>query len=357
MNLFSPLDLGSLTLPNRLAMAPLTRLRAGENGVPGGLIAEHYAQRASLGLLISEGTYPSLESQSYAGQPGIVTEQQVEGWARVTEAVHQAGGRIFMQLMNGGRTGHSKISGIARTVAPSAIAISGEVRVGAEKLPHQTPHALTTSEVEQVRDEFAAAARRAIDAGFDGVEIHAANGYLVHQFLGPSSNVREDRYGGSPAARAQFGIEVVTAVAAEIGADKVGIRLSPEHNIQDVFETDPAETAATYHALLAGIAPLGLAYLSILHQNPEGEFVQDLRSRFAGVFMINSGFSSLTSRQEARMVVSDDIADVIAVGRPVIANPDLAERWLGDHPENEANPATFYAAGAEGYNDYPLLSA
>ncbi|WP_394938284.1 alkene reductase [Psychromicrobium sp. YIM B11713] len=357
MNIFTPVTLGALTLPNRVVMAPLTRLRNGEDGVPAEILAEHYAQRAGLGLIVTEGTYPSHESRSYIGQPGIVTEAQAAGWAKVAEAVHRAGGRIFMQIMNGGRTGHSKMSGVDRTIAPSAIAISGEVRVGAEKLPPQVPHALTIEEVGVVRDEFVAAARRAIDAGFDGVEIHGANGYLVHQFLSPVSNVREDRYGGSPQARASFAVEVLRAVAAEIGAERVGIRLSPEHNIQDVLETNPEDVKATYHALLEGVSDLELAYLSVLHRDPASELVQGLRSSFGGAFMFNSGFSTLTSREEAAGVLSDELADLIAVGRPVIANPDLIERWEAGHPENEPNPATFYGGGAEGYNDYPRLSA
>ena len=355
---FSPLTAGDLELPNRVVMAPMTRLRADEDGVPGALIAEHYAQRASLGLIISEGVFPSAESKGYAGQPGIATTEQAEGWRAVADAVHAAGGRIVMQIMNAGRVSHTAITGTDRIVAPSAIAIDGEVRVpGDDKARFPVPHALTTEELAVVRDEFVAAARRAVDAGFDGVEVHSANGYLLHEFLSPVSNVRTDAYGGSPAARAAFPIEVTRAIADEIGAGRVGIRISPSHNIQDVLETDADDVRATYEALVDGLAPLGLSYLSVLHAEPAGDLVQDLRSRFGGVLIANSGFGSPTTRDEVRSLIADGHADAVAVGRPVMANPDLVERWQGGHPENELDQATVYASGAEGYTDYERLSA
>ncbi len=358
VKLFTPLAAGALELPNRLVMAPMTRLRADENGVPGRLIAEHYAQRASLGLIVSEGVFPSAESKAYAGQPGIVTPEQQEGWRQVAESVHEAGGRIVMQLMNGGRVTSTRVTGTERIVAPSAIAIDGETRLpDGEKVPYGLPHALTADELPIIRDEFVAAARRAVDAGFDGVEVHSANGYLLHEFLSPASNTRTDSYGGSPDARAAFVIEVAHAVAAEVGADRVGIRISPSHNIQDVLETDADDVQATYGALIDGIAPLGLAYLSILHAEPAGELVQNLRRRFGGVVVLNSGFGEVTTREQALALVEDDVADAVAVGRPAIANPDLAERWHGGHHENQPDQATIYAPGAEGYTDYPRLSA
>jgi N-ethylmaleimide reductase len=358
MDLFSPVSLGDLHLPNRVVMAPLTRLRSSADGVPGDLVAEHYAQRASLGLIISEGTFPSAESRAYPGQPGIVTDAQVEGWRRVAEAVHARGGRIVMQIMNGGRVSHTEITGTDRIVAPSAIAIEGEAHTPSGKVPFPVPHALTTEELATVRDEFVIAAKRAVDeAGLDGVEVHGANGYLLHEFLSPVSNQREDAYGGSPENRARFVVEVTRAVAEAVGAGRVGIRLSPMHNIQDVVETDIDDVKATYDALVDGIAPLGLAYLSILHSNPTGELVQDLRTRFGGPLVINSGFGRVTSRDEAVTLIEQSHADAVAVGRAAIANPDLVERWQGEHPENEPNPATFYAEGAEGYTDYPRLTA
>jgi len=357
MDLYTPLTAGDLVLANRVVMAPLTRMRSHANGVPSDLNVEHYAQRAGLGLIITEGVYPSAESKAYPGQPGIATDEQAAGWARVAEAVHRQGGRIVMQVMNGGRVTHTDVTGTDRIVAPSAVAIAGEVRTPAGKKPYPVPHALTTEELPAIRDEFVAAARRAVDAGLDGVEVHGANGYLLHEFLSPSANRRDDAYGGSPAARASFVVEVVRAVAAEVGAGRVGLRLSPAHNIQDIEEVDADDVRATYEAVVDGIAPLGIAYLSVLHAEPDGDLVQDLRSRFGGVFIANSGFGRLTTKEEAEQFVGDGSADAVAVGRLAIANPDLVERWQGGHPENEPNPATFYAEGATGYTDYPRLSA
>lgn len=357
MSLFSPVALGDLHLPNRVVMAPLTRMRSDEAGVPGPLVAEHYAQRASVGLIITEGTYPSHESRAYPGQPGIVTDAQVEGWRAVTDAVHANGGRIVMQLMHSGRVSHTEITGTDRIVAPSAIAIAGETHTATGKVAFPVPHALSTEELATVRDEFVSAAVNAMRAGFDGVEVHGANGYLLHEFLSPISNVREDGFGGTPTNRARFVIDVTTAVAAAVGAARVGIRLSPMHNIQDVFETDLEESKATYEAVIDGIAPLGLAYLSVLHSDLAGEFVQDLRTRFNGKFIANSGFGSITTRAEAIAIVEASHADAVAVGRLAIANPDLVERWQGELLENEPNQATFYGSGPEGYTDYPRLSA
>ncbi|MBM3714456.1 MAG: alkene reductase, partial [Actinobacteria bacterium] len=266
------------------------------------------------------------------------------------------GGTIFMQLMNSGRVSHTDITGTDRIVAPSAIAIEGETRLAdGSKVPYPVPHALETSELATVRDEFVAAARRAVDAGIDGVELHSANGYLLHEFLSPASNQRTDEYGGSPEARARFVIEVAQAVVAEIGGGRVGIRISPAHNIQDVWEKDDSETRATYEALVAGLAPLGLAYLSVLHADPAGDLIQDLRRAFGGTFIVNSGFSNVTTREEAVSAVDDDIADLVAVGRPAIANPDLVTRWEQAASENEVDQATVYGGGEHGYTDYPFL--
>jgi N-ethylmaleimide reductase len=356
MNLFSPVSLGDLHLPNRVVMAPLTRSRSGADGIPGEIVAEHYAQRASLGLIITEGTYVSAESQAFIGQPGIVTPEQIDGWRRVAEAVHAKGGRIVMQLMHGGRVSHPDLTGTDRIVAPSAIAIAGEIRTPAGKLPYPVPHALTLDELDTVRDELVTAARNAIEAGLDGVEIHSANGYLLHEFLSPASNQRDDGYGGSPENRARFSIEVTEAVAAAVGAGRVGIRISPEHNIQDVLETDAGDVTATYGTLVDALAPLGLSYLSVLHNQPAGDLVQNLRSRFGGALIINSGFTTVTTRDEAIDLIDDSHADAVAVGRLALANPDLVERWQGEHPENEPDTSTFYAEGAEGYTDYPRLA-
>ncbi|MCZ2403625.1 alkene reductase [Paenarthrobacter sp. Z7-10] len=356
MNLFSPLILGELELPNRVVMAPLTRVRSGQDGVPGPLVAEHYRQRASLGLIVSEGTYPSPAGQGFSGQPGLVTEEQLAGWERVTSAVHEAGGRIVAQVMHAGRVTHSDTNGGHAVVGPSGIAIDGETRTNTGKKPFPVPHELTAEELPAVVQEFVQASRNAVNAGFDGVELHAANGYLLHEFLSPASNQRQDGHGGSPANRARFVVEVVQAVASEIGAGRVGIRISPEHNIQDALEINADDVRATYGVLMDTIAPLQLAYLSILHHNPAGELVQDLRERFAGPLLINSGFGLVTSREEAVALLTDGHADAVVVGRPAIANPDLVRRWQEDLPLNTPDPLTFYGAGAKGYTDYPALA-
>lgn len=351
--LFSPLALGELELPNRLVMAPLTRLRSGVEGVPGPLVVEHYRQRASLGLIVSEGIYPSRAGRSYLGQPGLVTEEQVAAWKKVTEAVHAEGGRMFAQIMHGGRVSHEGITGGHTIVAPSAIAIEGQVRTPTGKQPYPVPHALTIGELPVVMQEIVNGAINAIEAGFDGVELHSANGYLLHEFLAPNSNVRTDSYGGSPENRARFVIETVNAVVAALGSNRVGIRISPEHSVQGIAETDADDVRATYEVLVDSIAPLNLAYVSILHHDPTSELVQDLRARSNGAFLVNTGFGTVTTREEAKALVAAGHADGVVVGRPAIANPDLARRWKDGLPLNEPDPATFYAAGSEGYTDYP----
>lgn len=357
MDLFSPVRLGDLELANRVVMAPLTRMRSGRAGIPRDIVVEHYEQRAGVGLIITEGTFPNDESRAFAGQPGIVTDEQAAGWRRVADAVHARGGRIVMQVMHGGRVSHPELTG-TRVVAPSAIAIDGEVHVGGGvKKPLPVPHALTTEEARATLADFVAASQRAVDAGLDGVELHGANGYLLHEFLSPASNRRDDVYGGSPENRARFVVEVATAVAEAVGAGRVGLRISPEHNIQDALETDRADVLATYGALMDGLRPLGLAYLSMLHVEPAGGLVQELRRRFGGPLIANSGFGTVTTRAEAVQLIEDAHAEAVAVGRPVLANPDLVARWAGEHPENPADPATFYASGPEGYTDYPFLAA
>ena len=245
MDLFSSAVLGDLVLSNRVTMAPLTRTRADAGDVPGDVVVEHYGQRATLGMIVTEGTYPTQEGKGYTGQPGIVTDEQVAGWKRVADAVHAEGGQIVMQVMHGGRVSHTDITRTDRIVGPSAIAIDGQVHTSAGKVDFPVPHALTTDEVHQVTADIVAASKRAVlEAGLDGVEIHSANGYLLHEFLSPVSNVRTDEYGGTPENRARLAIETATAVAEAIGAGRVGIRLSPMHNIKDVVETDVADVPA-----------------------------------------------------------------------------------------------------------------
>ena len=352
--LFSPIRIGNMDLPQRFVMAPLTRNRAGEGMAPTALNAEYYAQRAGAGLIIAEGSQPSAVGQGYLNSPGIHTPEQVAGWRLVADAVHANGGHIFVQLMHSGRVAHPKNKNGLESVAPSAIAAPGTVVTVDGLLPYTQPRALETDEIPGVVAEYVHAARSAIEAGLDGVEIHAANGYLLHQFLAPSSNHRDDEYGGSPVNRARLSIETIAAVADAIGAERVGVRISPAHNIQGVLEEDPEETRATYEALVKGIAPLGLAYLSIL-ADPAAELSAHLRSLFGGPIMTNSGFAQITTREDAAAILDSDGGDLIAVGRPFLANPDLDERWRTGAPLNEPQQATFYGGGAEGYTDYPNL--
>jgi N-ethylmaleimide reductase len=355
VTLFEPAVFGALQLSNRVVMAPLTRTRADDDGVPTDVMVEYYRQRAGQGLITSEGVWPAFEGKSYPGQPGIVTAAQIEGWRRIADTVHAAGGTIVMQLMHGGRVGHPDISGQPRVVAPSALAAPGQTRTPHGKADLPVAHALTLDEIPEVVEQFAQAARNAIAAGFDGVEVHGANGYLVHEFLSPVSNIREDRYGGSPENRARFAIEVTTAVAAAVGADRTGIRLSPQHGIQGVLEEDDADVRATYTAVAEGLAPLGLAFIDVLHADPKSELVQHIR-RTAGVpLIVNTGFSVATTREAAEALLSDGFADAVAAGRPVIANPDLVERWRRGAELNEPRPELFYGSTAEGYIDYPSL--
>jgi len=357
VKLFEPTDLGALHLTNRIVMAPLTRTRAGALGVPNDLLVEHYRQRAGLGMIITEGTWPVQEGRSYPGQPGIETDEQIAGWRRVGDAVHAEGGTIVMQLMHGGRVSHPDIAQTPRIVGPSAVAAPGQTHLAdGTKADMPVPHALTTDEVRQAVQGFAQAARNAIAAGLDGVEVHGANGYLVHEFLSPVSNTRTDEYGGSPENRARFAIEVVTAVAEAVGADRTGIRLSPQHGIQGVLEDDDADVHATYTAVAEGIAPLGIAFVDVLHAEPGSELVQHIRRTAAAPFIANSGFSSMTSRDEAITLLDQDLADAVAVGRAAIANPDLAHRWERDAELNAPRPELFYGQGAEGYTDYPTLA-
>jgi len=356
VSLFTPLNLGALELPNRMVMAPLTRMRSGVDGIPNALNIEHYRQRATLGLIVSEGVYPDKAGQGFPGQPGLVTEEQVDGWAKVADAVHAAGGRIVAQVMHAGRVTHPETNGGLQVVAPSAIAIQGESHTYKGKLAYPVPRALTLEDLPGIIDGFVQASRNAVAAGLDGVEIHGANGYLLHEFLSPASNQRDDLYGGSAENRARFVIEVATAVAAAIGADRVGIRISPQHNIQDALETDDADVLATYGALVDGLAPLGLAYLSVLNRDPAGELVRTLRTRFGGPLLVNTGFSEVTTREEAIALLDDGLGDGVVVGRAVIANPDLVRRWLENLPLNEPNAATFYGPDAVGYTDYPAYA-
>ncbi|MBM6622441.1 alkene reductase [Micrococcaceae bacterium RIT802] len=354
MDMFHPLTLGDLELANRLVMAPLTRSRSALDGVPTDDVVEYYRQRASMGLIVSEGVYPSTTGQGFVRQPGLATADQIAGWKRVTDAVHAEGGLIVAQVMHAGRVTHPETTGQEHIVAPSAIAVDGVSRTYTGKHPYPVPHALEADELPGIIEEFVAASRNAIEAGFDGVELHGANGYLLHEFLAPSSNTRADAHGGSPENRARFVIEVATAVAEAIGAGRTGLRISPEHNVQSTLETDPADVAATYGALVDGIAPLGLAALSILHADPSGTLVQDLRTRFGGPVLLNTGFQTVTTYDDAAAVAANGWGDAVVVGRPAIANPDLVRRWREGLPLNDPDASTFYTEGPAGYIDYPF---
>ena len=353
-DVFEPIKVGTWNLPQRFVMAPLTRNRAGEGQVPRDIAATYYGQRAGAGLVITEGTQPSAVGQGYLDTPGIHSPEQIEGWRAVADAVHGGGGHLVVQLMHVGRISHPDNKHGLETVAPSAIAAPGQMVTANGSFDHVVPRALETDEIPGIVEEFVHAARCAIEAGLDGVEIHSANGYLLHQFLAPSSNQRTDQYGGSPQNRARLTLEVTAAVVDAIGADRVGIRISPAHNIAGVLEEDPADVAATYGHLVDGLAPLGLAYLSVL-ADPKLDLVKDLRSRFGGTFIANSGFSAVTQLAEVEELVDGGLADLVAVGREYIANPDLAVRWRTGAELNEPDQDTFYGGGAEGYTDYPTL--
>lgn len=350
IDLFAPFQLGRLTLANRLVMAPLTRNRAGTGEAPTELAARYYAQRATAGLIITEGTQPSAVGQGYPHTPGLHTDGQVAGWRLVADAVHAAGGKIVVQLMHTGRISHSAITGL-QPVAPSAIAAGGEVYTEQGMLPFPTPRALETAELADVVAEYVDAAQRAIAAGLDGVELHAANGYLLQQFLSDNTNVRTDDYGGSAQNRARFVIALAAAVAEAIGGDKVGIRISPGGAFNDISET---ETEATYSALLDGLATLDLLYLHVL-EDPETDFREQLRKQWTGAFIFNTGFGGPSDLATAQEAVDSGATDLFCMGRAFLANPDLVQRLRTGSMLNEPDPQTFYAGGATGYTDYPSL--
>ena len=357
MTLFEPLTMKSWDLPHRIVLAPMTRSRAAAEGmVPTELMAEYYAQRASAALIVTEGTQPSAVGQGYLNTPGIHTDEQVEGWRRVADAVHARGGRIVVQLMHAGRVAHPDNKGGLETVAPSVVQAPGEMFTAGGMKPMALPRELTTAEIPGVVEEFVQAARNAVAAGLDGVEVHGANGYLIHQFLAPSTNLRTDEYGGSPAARARFAIEVVTAVADAIGPDRIGLRISPRNGANGAVEDDAEDMDATYSALVEGIAPLGIAYLSV-HNDPREDLVKRLRGLFGGVLVANDGFANVTSKDSAQQMLDLGLADAVAVGRQFLANPDLPRRWELDTELNEPDPSTFYGGDHRGYTDYPALSA
>jgi N-ethylmaleimide reductase len=349
--LYDPVHVGRYTLQNRLVMAPMTRSRAEVDGTPGELAAEYYAQRASVGLIVAEGTQPSGDGQGYLTTPGIYTDAHVAGWKKITAAVHAKGGRIFIQLMHAGRMSHpDNTPHHAPGVAPSAIAPGSQMftATGMQDIP--VPRALTTEEVHQTVADFAFAARRAIEAGADGVEIHGANAYLIQQFFAPSANTRTDEYGGSIENRARFAIEVAAAIAEEIGADRTAIRLSPGITMWGIAEGD--EGPDLYRYLVAELDKLGLAYLHIMHQGNE-PLLADMRKRWKGTLILNRPGRP---REQIGADAASGLADLEAYGQIVLANPDFVERLKTNAPMNDANRNAFFGGTAQGYTDYPTLS-
>jgi N-ethylmaleimide reductase len=350
---FKPVRVGRYTLPNRLVMAPMTRSRAKLDGTPGELAAEYYSQRAGVGLIVAEGTQPSDDGQGYLTTPGIYTPAHIAGWKKVTTAVHDKGGHIFIQIMHAGRMSHPDNTPHHRqAVAPSAIAPGAPMftATGMQDIP--TPRALTTEEVRRTVADFRHAARSAIEAGADGVEIHGANGYLVQQFLAPSANTRTDEYGGSIANRARFAIEVATAIAEEIGADRTAIRLSPGMTIGGIDEG--AEGPALYRYLVAELDKRGLAYLHVMHGGGDQRLLGDVRALWKRSLILNRPGRP---RDQIGTDVASGFADLEAYGQMVLANPDFVARLKTGTPMNEADRASFFGGAAQGYTDYPALEA
>ncbi|SEO58600.1 2,4-dienoyl-CoA reductase [Luteibacter sp. UNC138MFCol5.1] len=351
IDMYSPLPLGRIALANRFVMAPMTRARANADGTPGPLAAEYYGQRAAVGLIVTEGIQPSDDGQGYPATPGIYTDAHVAGWREVTSAIHARGGRVFFQLMHAGRMSHPDNTPHRRQgVAPSEIAPGEQIFTlgGMKDIP--VPRALEASEIPVVIDEYRHAARRAVDAGADGVEIHGI-AYLIHQFLALSANTRTDGYGGSLANRARFAIEVAQAIVAEIGADRTGIRLSPGFTGMGLSHGD--EGPALYRYLVDALESLGLAYLHIVHYGDEG-ILRDLRSRWHQALILNR---PERSRDDIGSDVVAGFAELESYGQMTLANPDLLERLKADAPLNAADPGTYFgtspAGYAVGYTDYP----
>ena len=355
--LFSPAKMGSLALQNHLVMCPLTRSRSTGN-IPDPLVAEYYGQRAgSVGLIITEGTSPSPNGLGYARIPGIFSPEQVEGWKLTTRAVHAQGARIFIQLMHCGRVSHPlNLPAGARMLAPSAVKAVGEMWTDQQQMqPQPAPEAMTEAELQQTLQEYVQAAKNAIAAGFDGVELHAANGYLLEQFIRPNSNVRTDRYGGNIEGRARFVLEVADATIKAIGREKVGIRLSPNSVFNDM--TLYPEMDAEYTYIAKQLNERGLAYIHLVDHSSMGATAPSetiravLRAQTHCALIFSGGYDF--KRAEADLVAGK--ADLIAVGRPILANPDLKERWETGAALNAPDMNTFYTPGPKGYTDYPTL--
>jgi N-ethylmaleimide reductase len=355
-DLFSPIQLGAYELPNRIVMAPLTRNRAGEGNVPQDLNVLYYQQRASAGLIITEATQVSPQGVGYPATPGIHSQAQVAGWKQVTQAVHDQGGRIFLQLWHVGRISHPSFQPNGELpVAPSAIQPKGEAMTYEGMKSFVTPRALETEEIPGIVEQFRQGANHALEAGFDGVEVHGANGYLLDQFLRDSTNHRTDAYGGSVENRARLLLEVTQAVVEVWGSDKVGVRLSPSSTFNDMSDSDPK---ATFSYAVQALNPLNLAYLHLLEPS-EADLryggtaipTKEFRPLYQGNLMVNWDYD----RDSGNQAIASGNADLVSYGKLFIANPDLPKRFKRNAPFNQPNPDTFYGGGAEGYTDYPAL--
>ena len=351
--LFSPLQVGDLTADNRIFLAPLTRCRAVGDHVPTALMAEYYAQRASGGLLIAEATMAIAGNSSFWTEPGIYSEEQVAGWRLVTDAVHKAGGKIFLQLWHGGRACHPLLNGGVQPVAPSALAILNDtVRTPEGKQPYVVPHELRTDEIPGITLGFRKAAENALAAGFDGVEVHGANGYLLDEFLRDGSNKRTDQYGGSVENRTRLLIEVLEAVSAVFGSKRVGVRISPLNSYNNMLDSDPIGLSTW---LAQRLNALDLAYLHVMRGDffgqQQGDLLTPIRAAYKGVLIANMGYTAA----EATQAIAEGKVDAVAFGSSFLANPDLPARIKAGAPLNQPNPATFYTPGPEGYTDYPTL--
>jgi N-ethylmaleimide reductase len=353
-DLFTPTEIGPLKLPNRIVMAPLTRSRAAAGNVPTVLNALYYAQRASAGLIVSEATQVAPEGQGYISTPGIHSADQIEGWKCVTGAVHVAGGRIVLQLWHVGRISHQSFQpGGELPVAPSAIRPNGQAFTANGFEPIPTPRALDIAEIPGVVAQYAQGARNAMAAGFDGVEVHGANGYLIDQFLRDSTNKRTDQYGGGIENRSRFLFEVIDAVTAVVGAERTGLRISPQNGQSDISDSDPQRL---FNYVASALSGKGLSYLHVIEGDTGDTPVQpfdykEIKRLFGGIVVANNGFD----KERANAAIAEGRADLIAFGKPFISNPDLVTRLYLDAPLNPANRETFYGGADQGYTDYPLL--
>ena len=353
--LFTPVTAGALALPNRIVMAPLTRARAGRSHVPNALMAEYYAQRASAGLLIAEATMVSAEASAFTGEPGIFDGACVAGWKQVTGAVHARGGRIALQLWHPGRAAHSLLDGGRQPVSSSDKPIAGDtVHTPEGPKPYETPRRLALGELPGIVDLFVEGAKNAMRAGFDGVQVHAAHGYLIDQFLRDSVNDRSDEYGGSITNRARLLLEIVDAVSAEVGADRVSVRISPLVGFNDIRDSEPV---ALVEHVAAELDARGIGFLEMRHEDQARPAEQAVgaaaRRNFRGPLFLNGGFDAVSAAE----AIASGRGDAIVFGRPYIANPDLVERLREGVALADMDPSTLYSPGPKGYTDYPVRTA